>query len=97
MIQITLNGEPNSLPRPLSIQELVEQIGLDPRKIAVEVNREVVPKAMHADRRLQTGDAVEIVTLVGGGAPAPADKPLKIGKFIFRSPAHHRHRQIRHL
>ncbi len=95
MIDITLNGEPNSLPRPLSIQELVEQIGLDPRKIAVEINREVVPKARHAERRLQPGDAVEIVTLVGGGSQAhglattrllpPVDKPLKIGKFTFRS------------
>jgi thiazole synthase len=85
MIDITLNGEPNSLSRPLSIQELVEQIGLDPRKIAVEVNREVVPKARHAERRLQPGDAVEIVTLVGGGSQAPADKPLKIGTFTFRS------------
>ncbi len=95
MIDIILNGEPSSLPRPLSIQELVEQIGLDPRKIAVEINREVVPKAMHAERRLQAGDAVEVVTLVGGGAPSPPiplpedegrlDKPLTIGKFTFRS------------
>jgi thiazole synthase len=85
MIDFTLNGEPNSLPAAFSIQELIEQIGLDPRKIAVEINREVVPKAMHADRRLQAGDAVEIVTLVGGGAPVPADKPLTIGKFTFRS------------
>jgi thiazole synthase len=85
MIEITLNGERNALPQILSIQELIEKIGLDPRKIAVEINREVVPKAMHADRRLQAGDAVEIVTLVGGGAPVPADKPLTIGKFTFRS------------
>jgi thiazole synthase len=85
MIDITLNGEPNSLSSSLSIQELVEQIGLDPRKIAVEINREVVPKARHAERRLQPGDAVEIVTLVGGGSQVPADKPLKIGTFTFHS------------
>ena len=85
MIDITLNGEPNTLPKSFSIHELIEHMGLDPRKIAVEVNREVVPKARHGERRLQAGDAVEIVTLVGGGSPVPADKPLKIGKFTFHS------------
>ena len=95
MIEITLNGEPNTLPRPLSIKELIETTGLDPRKIAVEVNREVVPKARHGERRLQPGDAVEIVTLVGGGSrPAdrketavlpPLDKKLTIGQFTFHS------------
>jgi thiazole synthase len=52
------------------------------------VNREVVPQPEHASRRLAEGDAVEIVTLVGGGAPAaepPADKPLAVGKFRFSS------------
>jgi thiazole synthase len=87
MIEITLNGEINTLPRSLSVQELVEHIGLDPRKVAVEVNREVVPKVQHPQRRLQAGDAVEIVTLVGGGSAACglADKPLKVGKFTFHS------------
>lgn len=95
MIQITLNGEPNTLPRALSIQELVETIGLDPRKIAVEVNREVVPKANHMAHRLQTGDSVEIVTLVGGGSGEsegretavlpPLDKKLHVGRHHFRS------------
>ena len=95
MIDIILNGEPNSFARPLSIQELIEEIGLDPRKIAVEINREVVPKARHSERRLQPGDAVEIVTLVGGGShenehkstalTPPIDKRLKIGKFTFKS------------
>src|SRR5205809_158221 len=95
MIDITLNGEPETLPMPLSIQQLIERIGLDPRKIAVEVNREVVPKARHSERCLQAGDAVEIVTLVGGGAQAPnepstavvppIDKRLRIGTFSFHS------------
>jgi thiazole synthase len=85
MIEITLNGEPNTLPQPLSILQLIEKIGLDPGKIAVEVNREVVPKVRHAEQRLQPGDVVEIVTMVGGGAPPPADKVLTIGKFRFQS------------
>ncbi len=85
MIEITLNGEPNTLAQTVSIQELIAHVGLDPRKVAVEVNREVVPKAKHPEHRLQAGDAVEIVTLVGGGSQPPADKPLKVGKFTFRS------------
>src|ERR1019366_7618210 len=85
MIEITINGEPNRVPSPLTIQELIERTGFDARKIAVEVNREVVPKVRHSETSLQPGDAVEIVTLVGGGAHPPADKPLKIGKFTFQS------------
>lgn len=85
MIEITLNGESNALPQSLTVQQLIERMGLNPRNIAVEVNREVVPKARHAEQRLQGGDAVEIVTLVGGGSGPPADKPLKVGKFTFHS------------
>jgi thiazole synthase len=85
MVEITLNGERRELPKSLSIQELVDQLGHDRRKIAVEVNREVVPAVRHVERRLEPGDAVEIVTLVGGGSGPPADKPLTIGKFAFQS------------
>ena len=45
----------------------------------------MVPRLRHAEHRLQSGDAVEIVTLVGGGSAPPADKPLHIGKFTFKS------------
>ena len=69
----------------MSVQELIEHVGLDARKVAVEVNREVVPKAQHPARRLHSGDAVEIVTFVGGGSGPPADKALKVGKFTFQS------------
>lgn len=86
MVPITLNGEPKSLPQPLSVHDLLERLGYDPRRVAVEVNREVVPRLRHGERQLQSGDAVEIVTLVGGGSgPAPEDKRLVIGKFSFQS------------
>ena len=91
MLEITLNGEKKTLPTSLSVKELVEKLGYDGRRIAVEVNREVVPSARHPEHRLQTGDAVEIVTLVGGGGhpgtavPGLGDKPLNIGKFTFKS------------
>ena len=71
MIEININGQRKTLPQPLSIRELIGSMCLEPRKVAVEVNREIVPNAQHAERRLRAGDAVEIVTLVGGGAPSP--------------------------
>jgi thiazole synthase len=88
MLQLTVNGEPHTLSEPLSIAALVERLGLNPRRIAVEVNREVVPAAQHSGHQLASGDAVEITTLVTGGAPereGPADRPLVIGPFSFRS------------
>ena len=88
MIQVTLNGQPKTLAESLTVAQLVEQFGYDRRRVAVEVNQEVVPLPRHPEHRLTSGDAVEIVTLVGGGAPVaepPADKPLVIGKFTFHS------------
>jgi thiazole synthase len=88
MLNLTVNGEARTLPGPLSVADLVRRLGHDPRRIAVEVNREVVPAARHAECRLRPGDAVEIVTLVGGGSgepPAPEDRLLRIGQLSFRS------------
>jgi thiazole synthase len=85
MPNITINAEVRSFPEPLTVSELIRTLGKDPSKLAVEVNRDVVPRVEHPDRWLKDGDAVEIVTLVGGGAGPPADKPLKIGKFTFTS------------
>src|SRR5688572_4893651 len=88
MFDITLNGEPKSLTAPLTVRELLDQLGYQRGQVAVEVNHEVVPRLRHAETRLRPGDAVEIVTFVGGGAPPAdplADKPLVIGQFTFRS------------
>jgi thiazole synthase len=85
MLHLTVNGEPHSLPEPLLVAELLDRLGYDDRRVAVEVNREVVPRPRHAVHRLADGDAVEVVTLVGGGSSPPADPPLVIGRFRFRS------------
>ena len=69
MLEFTLNGEARTLPEPLTVADLIDRLGYDRRRIAVEVNREVVPVAQQPAHRLASGDAVEIVTLVGGGAP----------------------------
>jgi thiazole synthase len=85
MLTLKINGEPRQLPRTLTVAELLTQLGHDCRRVAVEVNEAVVPAIRHAEHRLADGDRVEIVTLVGGGAAPPADKPLVIGKFTFQS------------
>jgi thiazole synthase len=87
MPTITLNGEPRPLPEPLTVSDLLRTIGRDGHAVAVEVNRDVVPRAQHAQTKLSDGDQVEIVTLVGGGSESapPAEKPLVVGKFTFRS------------
>ena len=85
MIEISVNGERRTLLRPLSVRELIDHIGLDPRKVAAEVNCEIVPNTHHAERHLRPGDSVEIVSLIGGGGQPPTDQPLKIGNFTFQS------------
>src|SRR5262245_39171597 len=85
MPEITLNGERRTLPLACTVSQLLETVGLERRPVAVEIDGEVVPAARHAEHRLQGGEAVEIVTLVGGGSGVPEDKPLLVGPFTFRS------------
>jgi thiazole synthase len=87
MLTCTINGEARTLPEPLTVAQLLERLGYDRRRVAVEVNNQVVPAARHAEETLASSDRIEIVTLVGGGEPEsePDDKPLVIGKFTFRS------------
>jgi thiazole synthase len=87
-MNLTINGEIRSLPELLTVADLLSRLGHHSRRVAVEVNLEVVPQSRHTDHRLADGDRVEIVTLVGGGAPEPVlptDRPLVIGKFSFKS------------
>ncbi len=65
--EIVCNGQPCPLQPGTTVARLLEQLRLDPRRVAVEVNRELVPRARHAQHTLRPGDVVEIVTLVGGG------------------------------
>ena len=62
-----MNGESRTLPTGATIADLLRELALDKGRIAVEHNRRVVPRAEHAAARLNHGDAVEIVTFVGGG------------------------------
>lgn len=83
---ITLNGEPRALNGPTCVADLVASMAIKPEHVAVEVNRHLIPRAQHAETRLQDGDTVEVVTLVGGGAPdAPQTPQLVIGEHKFQS------------
>jgi thiamine biosynthesis protein ThiS len=64
---ITLNGEPHDIPQPLSVSALLEQLAIDARRVAVELNLDVVKKAAYDSSVIKEGDAVEIVNFVGGG------------------------------
>jgi sulfur carrier protein len=66
-MRILLNGESAEVPEGLTIAALVAHLGLGPGPVAVERNREVVPRAEHAGTRLEEGDQIEVVHFVGGG------------------------------
>ena len=67
MIAITINGEPRRVSAGLSVAGLVAEFGLNPKKVAVERNLEIVPRSMHGDVMIADGDQLEIVHFVGGG------------------------------
>ena len=64
---ITINGETHEIADRLSVAELLETLAVPTRRVAVEVNEEVVPRADYTARRITSGDRVEIVHFVGGG------------------------------
>ncbi len=66
-MDVTLNGEARTVPDGLTVRGLLEHLQLTGGPVAVEVNREVVPRAEHAARVVNAGDAIEVVHLVGGG------------------------------
>ena len=66
-ITVVVNGESRAVPAGSTAGDLVTALGFAGRPLAVEVNEEVVPRARLADCRLQPGDRLELVTLVGGG------------------------------
>ena len=66
-MEITVNGTARQVAEPVAVAGLLAELGLAGKYVAVEVNRQLVPRARHAEHRLSAGDRVEIVTLVGGG------------------------------
>jgi thiamine biosynthesis protein ThiS len=66
-MRIQVNGQDHDLPGPTTLARLIERLGLDARKVAIERNLEIVPRSTYADTSLKEGDKLEIVNFVGGG------------------------------
>jgi sulfur carrier protein len=66
-MRIWVNGEARDIGEGRTLRDLVQELGLDPQGVAVEVNREVVPRGSHADYRIQEDDRIEVVRAIGGG------------------------------
>jgi thiamine biosynthesis protein ThiS len=66
-ISVQVNGDARAIPAGCSIAGMLRAIGIDPRKVAVERNLEVVPRSTLEEVKVRDGDAFEIVHFVGGG------------------------------
>ncbi len=66
-MKLMLNGEPAEAPDAVTVAAFLEQLGLPQKGVAVERNREIVPKSTYMTTRLAEGDRIEIVQFVGGG------------------------------
>ena len=65
-MRVHVNGDPREVAAG-TILELAQELDLDPRKVAVERNLEIVPRSLHATTALAEGDRIELVVFVGGG------------------------------
>jgi thiamine biosynthesis protein ThiS len=66
-LKLTVNGEAREMAAGQSVADLLAEIGLAARKVAVERNLEIVPRSQYATTQLADGDAIEIVHFIGGG------------------------------
>src|SRR5476651_1189822 len=87
-LNVTINGEAKHLSRPMTLNEMLTFLGLDPKKIAVERNLEIVPRSTYGAVTVKDGDKYEIVHFIGGGnAPLtlPFDKPFVLAGKTYAS------------
>lgn len=66
-LQLTVNGDARAVPGPATVRTLLAHLGLDPRMVVVEVNREIIRRARHDEVALHAGDTIELVHFVRGG------------------------------
>jgi thiamine biosynthesis protein ThiS len=66
-LQIVVNGDERRVPGPATLLDLLRHLGLDPRRVVVELNREIVRRPRLGETSLSEGDSVELVHFVGGG------------------------------
>lgn len=66
-MQLIINGEAREFSNLTRLTDLLKELDVSSRFVAIEVNEELVPRSQHAEFELRSGDKVEVVTLVGGG------------------------------
>jgi len=66
-MRIVVNGQEKTLPAPVTVAALLGELGMSGKRVAVEINREIVPRSRHDEVRLQDNDRVEVVFAIGGG------------------------------
>ena len=66
-MKVTLNGENKEFDGEMTVSKLLEVLDIPVRGIAVEINREIIPKTTHEKAQVKDGDVIEIVRMVGGG------------------------------
>jgi sulfur carrier protein len=67
-MDLIINGKPEQLPDGITAAQLIEQLGLADQRLAMEVNREIVPRSAFPRYTFKSGDQIEIVRAIGGGA-----------------------------
>ena len=85
MIDVTINGEAQHFNAPLNIEAMLEELGIDRKKVALERNLEIVPKSTYANVMIGHGDTLEIVHFIGGGMGEPKDDGFTIAGQKFTS------------
>ena len=87
-LRVTVNGQPRTTAPGTTVAGLIAEMGMDPQRVAVERNQDVVPRRTWAEAPLADGDRLEIVAFVGGGSgggPGGGGDPLVIGGKTFHS------------
>lgn len=83
---VTINGEPKEFDGPLTVREMLERLDINPEKVALERNLEIVPRSIYGVTVVSDGDQMEIVHFIGGGnQAAPADDTFEIAGTTYRS------------
>ena len=66
-MKIMVNGQERSLAAPVSVAALLDELGMTGKRVAVEVNQEIVPRSRHGEFKLNDSDRIEVVFAIGGG------------------------------
>jgi sulfur carrier protein len=66
-IEVTINGRSHRFAAQATLADVIRELKLGPRAVAVEVNRQLIPRQRHGEHRIRAGDELEIVSLAGGG------------------------------